>query len=150
MQDVRVLAHSRGSSPFFYSLRFSFPPPGNIQHQALSGVTLILQDSVVQPDWKCLAFNPGTRGLWSGGADVDGNERGRLLPDLRRPAGSSTLESTAPIAVQNIHSNEGVIRHQVDIPPALTTPKHPVGLVSVPIPVAPLGFHRVRIPAVVV
>lgn len=108
MQDVGVLAHSGGSSPFFYSPRFSFPPPGNIQHQALRVVTLILQDSVVQPDWKCLPFNPGTGGLWSGRADVDGNERGRA-------AGNSTLEPTTSTAFQTIHSNEGVVLHKVDI-----------------------------------
>lgn len=34
LQDAGVLAHSGGSSPFFYNLRFSFPPPGNIQQQA--------------------------------------------------------------------------------------------------------------------
>lgn len=83
MQDAGVLAHSGGSSPFFYSLRFSFPPPGNIQQQALRGVTLILQDSGVQSDLESLPFNPGTGGLWSGGVDVDGNGRGRLFPDLR-------------------------------------------------------------------
>lgn len=59
LQDAGVLAHSGGSSPFFYSLCFCFPPPGNIQQQVLRGVTLILQDSAVRPHWKCLPFNPG-------------------------------------------------------------------------------------------
>lgn len=132
LQDARVLAHSGGFSPFFYSLRFSFPP-----QQALRGVTLILQDSVVQPDWKCLPFNPGTSGLWSGGADVDGNERGRLLPDLRRPAGSSTLG----VHRFNSFSNEGGVLRKVDISPAWDS-KAPGGVGVVSNPCHPAGVSQ--------